>query len=216
MQRSSPLLAKSFARKIQLHYSRNQIPTIDSPSCDVFLSHRGIDTKKTAAGLLYYQLFGLGIRPFLDSRSMKPGDKLYDHISLRVRNSKIGVLLFSSGFCQSRFCLYELALMMESKKRVVPIFWDVKPSQLLVKDDGIYLKEDLQRFNWALEEAKNTVGLPFDSMTGDWSEFLGNASDAIIKNLQEVEEEEMEKNLKHQEFQCNSLFMSPQNLYSYN
>lgn len=97
---------------------------------------------------------------------MKPGDKLYDHISFGIRNCKIGVLLFSSGFCQSRFCLYELALMMESKKRVVPIFWDVKPSQLLVKDDGTYLEEDLQRFNWALEEAKNTVGLPFDSMTG--------------------------------------------------
>jgi len=55
---------------------------------------------------------------------------------------------------------------MESKKRVVPIFYDVKPSQLVVKDNGTRPAKDLQRFSLALEEAKYTVGLTFDSLKG--------------------------------------------------
>lgn len=61
---------------------------------------------------------------------------------------------------------------MESKKRVIPIFWDVKPSQLLVKDNGTCSVEELQRFSLALEEAKYTVGLAFDSSTGYFPVFL--------------------------------------------
>jgi hypothetical protein len=53
--------------------------------------------------------------------------------------------------------------MMESKKRVVPIFYDVKPSELVVKDNGTCPVKELQRFSAALEEAKFTVGLTFDS-----------------------------------------------------
>ena len=142
------------------------ISKIARTACDVFINHRGIDTKKNVAGLLHDNLTRNGVRAFLDSMNMKPGDRLFDHIDRAILGCKVGVAVFSPRYCDSYFCLHELALLMESNKRVVPIFYDVKPSQLVVKDNGTRPHKDLQRFCLALEEAKNTVGLTFDSLNG--------------------------------------------------
>ncbi|GLT67755.1 hypothetical protein SLA2020_400410 [Shorea laevis] len=163
--------------------------------CDVFINHRGIDTKRTISGLLYNHLVRLGLNPFLDSKNMKPGDRLFDKINDSVRHCKVGVAVFSPRYCESYFCLHELALMMETRKKVIPIFYDVKPSQLQVKDDGSRPVEVLKRFQWAIQEAKYTVGLTFDTLAGDLSEFLTITTDAVIKNLLEIEEEEEYKRI---------------------
>ena len=165
MQRSPALIKSLVSHKILHSLPKSQTRTI-SRSCDVFINHRGIDTKRTVAGLLYNHLSGMGLKPFLDSQNMKPGDKLFDKIDKAILNSKLGVAVFSPRYCESYFCLHELALIMESKKRVIPIFCDVKPSQLRVKDYGICPAKELQRFTWALEEAKYTVGLTFDTSRG--------------------------------------------------
>ncbi|XP_057949208.1 probable 2' cyclic ADP-D-ribose synthase BdTIR [Malania oleifera] len=180
------LPAKTMCRQVLLRH-RPQIQEVRQP-CDVFISHRSIDTKRTVAGLLYDHLrSNLGLRPFLDSKNMKPGDKLFDTIDPAIRDCKVGIAVFSPRYCHSYFCLHELALLMDSKKRVIPVFCDVKPSELRVRDDGSCPKKELQRFSWALEEAKYTVGLTFDTCKGDWAEFLRSASDALLKNLVEVE-----------------------------
>ncbi|KAK4711228.1 hypothetical protein R3W88_005741 [Solanum pinnatisectum] len=137
--------------------------------CDVFINHRGIDTKRNVAGLLYEHIKNnLGLRPFLDSKNMKPGDKLFDKIDPAIRRCKVGVAIFSPQYCDSYFCLHELSLMMESKKRIIPVFCDVKPSELAVKDlmNLNFPNKDLEKFNLALEEAKYTVGLTFDTIKG--------------------------------------------------
>ncbi|XP_039051113.1 TIR-only protein-like [Hibiscus syriacus] len=170
MQLRGASSAKNLYRKILLP----KIPIHATP-CDIFINHRGIDTKKNIAGLLHDHLFRMGLRPFLDSRNMKPGDRLFDEINPAIRNCKIGFAVFSPNYCDSYFCLHELALLMETKKRVIPIFCDVKPSQLRVMDYGTSSAEQLQRFSLALEEAK------------DWSHFLNTATDAVIKNLEELE-----------------------------
>ncbi|XP_057418007.1 probable 2' cyclic ADP-D-ribose synthase BdTIR [Lotus japonicus] len=168
-----------------------------SASCDVFINHRCIDTKRNVAGLLYDRLTKLGASSFLDSMNMKPGDKLFDHIDRGILRCKVGVAVFSPRYCESYFCLHELALLMESKKRVIPIFYDIKPSQLMVKDNGTCNAKELQRFRSALEEAKYTVGLTFDPVKGDWSKLLKDASEAVIMNLLEVEEEHKRKQKKY-------------------
>lgn len=214
MQRS---LAKNLFRHIIRHQGR--FPTVQTP-CDVFINHRGIDTKKNVAGLIYDDLIRMRLRPFLDNKSMKPGDKLFEKIDSGIKNCKIGIAVFSPRYCESYFCLHELSLIMESKKRMIPIFVDVKPSDLRVKR-GVCPPKEVERFSWALQEAKYTVGLTFDSIHGyviinlflcklylyncslmfeladqeiycvyrNWSEFVKNASDAVIQNLLEVERE---------------------------
>ena len=141
-------------------------PSTLKQTCDVFINHRGNDTKRTIAGLLYQHLSDLGYNPFLDSKSMKPGDNLYKKIDPGITNCKIGVAVFSQRYCESYFCLHELALMMECKKKVIPIFWNVKPSELRVLDNRSCTTKELERFQRAIDEAKNIVGLTFDTSNG--------------------------------------------------
>ncbi|KAG9452692.1 hypothetical protein H6P81_005596 [Aristolochia fimbriata] len=155
---------------------------------DVFINHRGVDTKRTIASLLYDRLTQLNLRPFLDNRSMEPGEQLVQSIASAIGSCKVGVALFSPRYSESYFCLQELALMVEAKKKVIPIFFDVKPSDLraMACAAGCPPKEML-RFRRALEEASYTVGLTFDSTSGNWSDLVKTATDIIVKNMR-VEE----------------------------
>ncbi|KAJ6770458.1 COP1-INTERACTING PROTEIN-RELATED [Salix purpurea] len=156
------------------HYHRTRVANRATKPCDVFINHRGIDTKRTVATLLYDHFYRLNLHPFLDSKNMKPGDKLFDNINGAIRKCKVGVAVFSPRYCESYFCLHELALMMESRKK-----WTMEKCAM----------EDIRRFNWALEEAKYTVGLTFDSLKGNWSDVVTSASDNVIKTLIEMEGE---------------------------
>ena len=144
----------------------NQCCKISKPAYDVFINHCRIDSKRTIAPLLYDHLMNLEIRPFLDTIHMKPGHKLFHHIDKAIHGCNVGVAVLSPSYCDSYFCLYELALLRECNKRVVPIFYDIKPSQLRVKDNACYPPQVLRRFSSALEETKNTVGVTFDSLKG--------------------------------------------------
>ncbi|XP_047943163.1 TIR-only protein-like [Salvia hispanica] len=192
MQRPASALMSSIG-----HHSRHRVLRQQrAPPCDVFINHRGVDTKRNVAGLLYHHLRSIGLRPFLDSKNMKPGDRLFDHIDAAIRECKLGIAVFSPMYCDSYFCLHELSLMTQLGKRIIPVFCDVKPSELRVKDDGSLPPEEIMRFRAALEEAKNTVGLTFDTLRGDWPEFFAQATDVVIENLIELEEEEEIKRQK--------------------
>ncbi|XP_057955459.1 probable 2' cyclic ADP-D-ribose synthase BdTIR [Malania oleifera] len=182
----------------QIFANRTLTPAVTSrvtrPPCDVFINHRGPDTKRTVVTLLYDYLSQLNLRPFLDKKNMKPGDKLFEKIDAAVLGCKVGVAVFSPRYCQSYFCLHELALMVESQKKVIPIFCDVKPSELRAVDvNGSCNAADLRRFDSALEEAKHTVGLAFDSARGNWSDVVTSAADIVIKSLIEVEDEQQQR-----------------------
>ncbi|XP_041001700.1 TIR-only protein-like [Juglans microcarpa x Juglans regia] len=182
---------KSFARACCRNY---HVQTILPHPHQVFINHRGPDTRRNISGLLYDNLLRLGHRPFLDYRNMKAGEKLQEIINTAIRDCKVGVAVFSPRYCESFYCLHELALLMEYKKRVVPIFYNVKPSRLRVGDiyngTGRRVSEkDLERFSRALEEAKDIVGLRFDSSRGYWSEFIRSASDAIIEQIDKNDDE---------------------------
>ncbi|PIN04340.1 hypothetical protein CDL12_23129 [Handroanthus impetiginosus] len=198
MQRPSTAKINNIFRQFLRPAGGGIRPKIQSPPCDVFINHRGIDTRRNVAGLLYHHLRSLRLRPFLDSQNMKPGDRLEDKIGEAIRECKIGVAVFSPMYCESYFCLHELSLMMENRKKIVPIFCDVKPADLRVREYGSCPDKDVEKFRLALEEAKNTVGLTFDTLRGDWPEFLSRATDAVVKNLIELEKEESHiRNRKH-------------------
>ncbi|CAK8535157.1 unnamed protein product [Lathyrus sativus] len=183
----------SLAMKSLFNYHRNTAQMLAKrliEPCDVFLNHRSPDTKRTVATLLYDNLRMHGFNPFLDEKNMKPGDKLFDKINGGVVECKIGVAVFSPRYCESYFCLHELALLTACKKKVIPIFCDIKPSQLRVVKNGNWSEEELRRFRWALDEAKNTVGLTFNSSKGNLSEFVANASEIIMECMTEIQKEE--------------------------
>ncbi|XP_009611643.1 probable 2' cyclic ADP-D-ribose synthase BdTIR [Nicotiana tomentosiformis] len=198
MQRA--LVGNLLQREIQI--SRNQITKKVIRSqlpCEVFINHRGNDTKRTISSLLYDHLTRLRIRSFLDNKNMKPGDKLFEKIDSAIKECKVGIAVFSPRYCDSYFCLHELALFVESKKKVIPIFCDVKPSELrAVNKANLPLRpEEIVRFNLALEEAKLTVGLDFDSNKGNWSDVVTKAADVVIESLIEIEDEQTRNQATH-------------------
>ncbi|VVA93899.1 unnamed protein product [Arabis nemorensis] len=75
---------------------------------------------------------------------------------------------------------------MENKKRVIPIFCDVKLSELSVRDNGTHPAAEIRRFQLALEEAKYTVGLTFDTSSG-FVRFVNTP--AIIERFATLEKE---------------------------
>ncbi|KAF8411187.1 hypothetical protein HHK36_003730 [Tetracentron sinense] len=149
---------------------------------DVFINHRGIDTKRTLAGLLYDNLTRLKLHPFMDIKNLNPGDKLFEKIDGAIGNCKVGVAVFSPHYCESYFCLRELTTLMELEKKVIPIFVDIKPSELRIIHNGSYEVKELQRFSWALEEAKYTVGFTFDSCNGFGSFCCAVACNPIVNS----------------------------------
>ncbi|WOK91917.1 protein VARIATION IN COMPOUND TRIGGERED ROOT growth response-like [Canna indica] len=177
--------AAAAARRVMVASSTRKVVVASDRSCDVFLSHRGVDTKKSLAGLLYDRLVEMNVKPFLDNRSMQPGDKLYECIDAGIRQSKVGVAIFSPRYCDSVFCLHELAMMVESQKKLIPVFCDVKPSELLVKDAAAYSPEDLNRYMKAIQEAKLTVGLTFDSKNGNWSNLVSRTAKIVLKCMKD-------------------------------
>lgn len=140
---------------------------------DVFINHRGVDTKHTVARLLYDRLDHLSagrVRSFLDNKSMRPGDRLQESIDEGIRQCKVAVAIFSQRYFDSDYCLRELASIVEARKVLIPIFYGIKPSELVlpqeVVDSKTYTPQEIKRFTLALQEARYTVGLTYDPATG--------------------------------------------------
>ncbi|GLJ06525.1 hypothetical protein SUGI_0041000 [Cryptomeria japonica] len=101
---------------------------------DVFINHRGPDFKQTLAIQLYNSLQQLGIRAFLDSQE-ELGDSFPSTIQTAISSA---LVIFSKGYAESAWCLAELILMLESEAKIIPLFYDVKPSDLRHIEKGVY------------------------------------------------------------------------------
>ncbi|CAL5062137.1 unnamed protein product [Urochloa decumbens] len=161
---------------------------------DVFINHRGVDTKHNVARLLYDRLEHLSggrVRSFLDNKSMRPGDRLEESISKGIEQCRVGVAIFSKRYFDSDFCLHELASLVEARKIIIPIFYGIKPSELLlpeaVVESNAHAPRDIERFRLALREVKYTVGLTYDPATGDLAELVNKAADVVMERIHETE-----------------------------
>jgi hypothetical protein len=105
---------------------------------DVFLSHRGPDTKTGFVGFLYEDLKKHGIQPYLDCKSICIGEECWESIEDGIKNTPIAVVVFSERYAESEWCLKELNVMLEahSCKKILPIFYNVTPWDLRNPERG--------------------------------------------------------------------------------
>ncbi|GJM91875.1 hypothetical protein PR202_ga08293 [Eleusine coracana subsp. coracana] len=161
---------------------------------DVFINHRGLDTKRTVARLLYDRLDELSIRSFLDNQSMRPGDHLEHSIFGAVRDCSVAVAIFSKHYCDSDYCLRELAMLVDERKAIIPVFYDIEPADLVLPQELIDSKEytprDIERFRFALREARRTagIGLTYDFTAGDMAELVSATANAVMERIQEMQQ----------------------------
>ena len=97
---------------------------------DVFLSFRGEDTRYIFTNDLYNSLFSNGIRVFLDNEGMDRGDEIAPSLLEAIEDSAAAIAVISPKYASSWWCLEELARICELRKLVLPVFFEVDPSDV--------------------------------------------------------------------------------------
>ncbi|GLJ33373.1 hypothetical protein SUGI_0671360 [Cryptomeria japonica] len=105
---------------------------------DVFINHRGADAKETLAAHLYNSFQELGLRAFLDCKEKELGDYFPSTIETAIRSASVHIAIFSERYAESAWCLAELVLMLESRAKILPLFYGVQPSELRHIESGAY------------------------------------------------------------------------------
>ncbi|TKY68703.1 Disease resistance protein TAO1 [Spatholobus suberectus] len=100
---------------------------------DVFLSFKGEDTRKTFVSHLHAALSNAGVNTFID-KNLEKGTKLGAELVRAIQGSRISIVIFSTNYASSRWCLKELVEIMDCRTTygqvVVPVFYDVDPSDV--------------------------------------------------------------------------------------
>ncbi|MCH96675.1 TIR-NBS-LRR RCT1 resistance protein, partial [Trifolium medium] len=101
---------------------------------DVFLSFRGKDCRAKFISHLYTSLQNAGIYVFRDDDEIPRGDKISFSLLEAIGKSRISVVVLSSNYADSRWCLLELESIMETGRSrglvVIPVFYEVDPSEV--------------------------------------------------------------------------------------
>jgi len=104
---------------------------------EVFLSFRGSDTRLTITDSLYAAMIRARICVFKDDEELRVGEEIRGELLRAISNSKIYIPIFSKDYASSKWCLRELAHMVEHRKRggkvILPIFYDVDASDLKLR-----------------------------------------------------------------------------------
>ena len=101
---------------------------------DVFLSFCGVDTRKNFTDHLYTALKQKGIITFRDDEKLKQGKNISPELLKAIVESKYAIIVLSTNYTSSRWCLTELAKIVECMKEtrltVLPVFYHVNPSDV--------------------------------------------------------------------------------------
>ncbi|CAJ1971379.1 unnamed protein product [Sphenostylis stenocarpa] len=102
------------------------------PRYDIFLSFRGVDTRYSFTGFLYYALCREGFKTFMDDKELEGGDKISSSLIKAIEASRLSIVVLSENYAQSQSCLEELVTILECTKKknqlVWPIFYKVEPT----------------------------------------------------------------------------------------
>ncbi|XP_027368581.1 protein PHLOEM PROTEIN 2-LIKE A5-like [Abrus precatorius] len=116
---------------------------------DVFLCFRGEDTRHTFAGNLYNALTHKRFNTFMDHERLKTGDHI-SFIHEALQHSMISIVILSKDFASSTYCLDEIVKILECRKQknqlVLPIFYDVDPSDVSCESETSRFKEAVSNF----------------------------------------------------------------------
>ncbi|XP_042487962.1 TMV resistance protein N-like [Macadamia integrifolia] len=103
-------------------------------SYDVFLNFSCIDTCNTFTIHLYNVLHAAGIHTFMDDIELRTREEIGPDLLFAIQQSRISIPIFLKNYASSKWCLKELAEIVECKKTmnqcVLPIFYHVDPTDI--------------------------------------------------------------------------------------
>ncbi|KAA8529497.1 hypothetical protein F0562_033704 [Nyssa sinensis] len=97
---------------------------------DVFLSFRGEDTRHNFTERLYNELVRNGIRTFRDDEELEQGDEIAPSLLTAIEESAASIAIISKNYASSKWCLEELAKIIECRRLILPVFYQVDPSHV--------------------------------------------------------------------------------------
>lgn len=138
---------------------------------DAYLNFRGPDTRHIITCHLYKALVQAGVTPFIDSEDLERGAIISQQLTAAIQRSRISVIIFSSNYASSAWCLDELVSIMEcwktQDKLVLPVFYHVDPSDVrkqkgsfavTFKKHSRHDSQKLLKWREALTQAANISG----------------------------------------------------------
>lgn len=148
-------------------------------SWNVLLSFRGEDTRRNFTGHLHTALSQAGIRTFMTDSERQSGEAIPSALSRAMQESKVFIVIFSTNYAGSKWCLTELVKILECKRTtgqlVLPVFYKVDPMDVREQagsfaDSCVNNKEHLvdhmaevEKWRAALNEAANLSGYHLDA-----------------------------------------------------
>ncbi|KAH9288620.1 hypothetical protein KI387_032737, partial [Taxus chinensis] len=114
-----------------------------------------------------------GCRAFLDSEEFELGDSIPSTLRDAICSSSVQIAIFSKRYAESAWCLAELVLMLETKAKFIPVFYEVEPWELRYIESGVYAKafsenerkgrylNDLETWKRALRTSSSFFGYEF-------------------------------------------------------
>ena len=100
----------------------------------MFLSFCGDDTRKNFRDHLYTALKQKGIITFKDDEKLERGKYISQELLKAIEESKYAIVVLSKNYASSRWCLIELAKIVECMTKtgltILPVFYHVDPSDV--------------------------------------------------------------------------------------
>lgn len=179
----------------------------------VFLNHRGTDVKNTLASHLYYRLIDSGWRVFFDKEEAQKGRTVNSELEKAIKFAYVHVVIFSKRYAESEWCLDELLLMVKSQSIIIPVFYDVKRSDIMLSMvggmNGVYVEalrilkekktidpethkekprydsDTIEIWKGALMEATKTDGFDLETYDGDEGQLVDNVVLEVDKQMKQ-------------------------------
>ncbi|KAI5322433.1 hypothetical protein L3X38_031505 [Prunus dulcis] len=107
-------------------------PSASQCKYQVFLSFRGIDTRRGFTAHLYDRLWFRSITTFRDDNELKRGTTISPNLLKAIEESWFAIVILSPNYASSTWCLDEVSKIVECMKidTILPVFYDVDPSDV--------------------------------------------------------------------------------------
>ena len=99
----------------------------------------------------------------MDEDSLKPGDQAWETMLAAVRQCSIAIPVLTEGYGNSKWCMRELAAMVETKRHIMSLFLDDDGTEVLkkIRAGSRKLKSQVDRSEFeAWQAAIDAVGDP--------------------------------------------------------
>ncbi|PRQ35461.1 putative toll-like receptor, P-loop containing nucleoside triphosphate hydrolase [Rosa chinensis] len=172
---------------------------------DVYLSFRGVDTRRGFTSHLYDRLQRSGIKTFMDDQDLQVGDDVSPTLLKAIEGSRFAIVVLSQNYASSAWCLDELTKIcqfMEDGPRILPVFYEVGPSHVrkqkgsfedaLAKHErsGRYESKKVQQWRDALRKVADFAGFDTQNYRTD-IDLLEHIVEIVCSKVQSVLEIEI-------------------------